>query len=99
MSKGLEALNDIKNKKVITCEVCDSKMHDGCLCCQKNYKRSEQIVIIEKELKALETIKKKRVDLYALVIAYDLEDYNEMVNQVYELTQQEYDLLKEWVKE
>lgn len=48
----------------------------------------------QEQEKALKIIKKKRVDVYALVIAYDLEDYNNMIKHTYELTQKEYDLLK-----
>ena len=52
-----------------------------------------KIDIIEKELKALEIIKKKRVDVGFL--DRDLSSYNVGLPRKHILTQEEYDLLKE----
>ena len=58
----------------------------------------KELDIIEKELKALEIIKKKRVDIKDLINEFDWSDgltsYNERTNHI-PLTQEEYDLLKE----
>ena len=80
MSKGLKALEVFKDL---------NRDYETWEC------YTEEIDIIEKELKALEIIKENRVDVYALVIAYDLNDYNEMVRNVYKITQEEYEFLKE----
>lgn len=61
---------------------------------------SEDISIIEKELKALEIIKKKMVDMNLLVETFTypkngLKAYNGYKINGYNLTQEEYDLLKE----
>ncbi len=48
---------------------------------------------IEKELKALEIIKNKEVDIKAFNDLQDLEDYNYYCSP--ELTQEEYNLIKE----
>ena len=53
---------------------------------------------IEKELKALEIIKNKQVDAYAVVESKSLEEMNNRFwfpNEELKLTQEEYDLLKE----
>lgn len=51
---------------------------------------------IKKKLKALEIIKKKRVDVNCFLI-YDLKRYNDFIakNEFMKLTQEQYDLLKE----
>lgn len=51
----------------------------------------------EKKLKALEIIKEKRVDVAELVVSCDLKAYNYLFRLVekWQLTQEEYDLLKE----
>lgn len=51
---------------------------------------------IEKELKALKIIKEKEVDIKAFNDLQDLQDYNYYCSP--ELTQEEYDLLKEVLK-
>ena len=51
---------------------------------------------IAKQLKALEIIKKKKVEVFLLTnIARTLEDYNNCAPENLQLTQEEYDLLKE----
>ena len=84
MSKGLEAFN----------EVIDT------ICCQRpnpNLQNATDIVV--KELKALEIIKSKNVDIAILKNTENVEQYNNTVLLFFkcskELTQEEYDLLKE----
>lgn len=48
-----------------------------------------------KELKALEIIKEKEVNVFIFLHSGDLETYNDMVEDNRKLTQEEYDLLKE----
>lgn len=57
-------------------------------------------LIVEKELKALEIIKNKRVDINLLLNCPDSEIYNEILEardrpERFRLTQKEYKLLKE----
>lgn len=75
MSKGLEALKEIKSEPFSWEKLKDS------------------LDTIEKELKALEIVKKKLVDVNWLKGCDELEDYN-FCNNI-ELTQEEYNLLKE----
>jgi len=57
-----------------------------------------------KELKALEIIKKKQVNMYYLLSVKSVEDYNEIIDMKYAtyenfyLTQEEFDLLKDQLK-
>lgn len=58
----------------------------------------EEYEAVEKSLKALEIIKEKQVNVGALSVFDTLEQYNhfcKMFENLIELTQQEYDLLKE----
>ena len=48
-----------------------------------------------KELKALEIIKDKEVNVFIFLHSGDLETYNDMVEENRKFTQEEYDLLKE----
>ena len=50
---------------------------------------------MNKELKALEIIKEKQVNVFIFLHSGDLETYNDMVEYNRKLTQYEYDLLKE----
>lgn len=64
---------------------------------------SNEYRIIENSLKALEIIKKKKVDTYFLMQTDTLEEYNNSLHTCswfpnYELTQEEYKLLKENLK-
>lgn len=52
------------------------------------------IDVIEKSLKALEIIKEKAVNVFILFLSDNLEDYNQYVT-CSNLTQEEYDLLRE----
>lgn len=82
MSKALEALENIKREAGTPYFSTLYDIDDW----RKDFK------MVEKELKALEIIWNKWVDLYALFIADDLEDYN--IKHTIELTQEEFDLLK-----
>ena len=58
---------------------------------------------IEKDLEVLEIIKNKRVSVNTLIVSIicainPLEFYNEEVSSKLKLTQQEFDLLKEWLE-
>ena len=59
----------------------------------------KEITAIEKELKALEIIKNKRVDVgFFMILQYGenpLEELNRSYEETQRLTQEEYDLLKE----
>ena len=93
MSKGLEALKTVK--KLASAYAGD--------------KYAETLTEdIEKELKALEIIKNKRVDVFELLLAISnsvyrnpLERYNSYIEGSFntELTPQEFDLLKEVLEE
>jgi len=50
---------------------------------------------IEKELKALEIVKKKRVIMTWIYDCKSIHEYNSLVIGKYMLTEEEYDLLKE----
>lgn len=106
--KGLEALEDLYNLKA---QLLDGKIH---IKANKNYKNpydqicydvniynkfSYALIIIEKELKALEIIKEKEPDISFLFRVKDLNHYNSCVWKEQELTQEEFDLLKEVLNE
>ena len=93
MSKGLEALEDI-------ILYLNANEPQGLYC--------ENIEVIKKELKALEIIKNKRVDVFELLLGISnsvyrnpLERYNSYIEGSFntELTPQEFDLLKEVLEE
>ena len=89
MSKGLEALDGLR--------------FDVSMAQYINYlEANKECDIIEKELKALEIIKNKKVNVDALLNCYFLCEYNEAMDYTYNeiannffLTQEEFDLLKE----
>lgn len=56
--------------------------------------RSEECKTIEKSLKALEIIKGKTVDIW-LIQNKNLKQYNSMIDESRQLTQEEFELLKE----
>ena len=60
-----------------------------------DYDAHELKLIIEKELKALEIIKEKRVDIGWLIRSQNYSKYNLGVGSSQALKKQEYDLLKE----
>jgi len=59
------------------------------------YYQSPQYKLIEKELKALEIIKTKKVNVMIFLGCDNLEEYNKHPLTWNYLTQEEYDLLKE----
>ena len=62
-------------------------------------RHEEDIEIIEKELKALDIIKNKAVSIAVLIQSTNVEEYNYCKNLLaFDLTQEEYDLLKEVLK-
>ena len=92
MNKELEALERLKNH-TISYVGSDYKVSTD--------SREEQIKdleLIEKELKALEIIKEKEVNVFIFLHSGDLETYNNMVEDNRKLTQEEFDLLKEVLK-
>ena len=58
----------------------------------------EDLDIIEKELKALEIIKTKRVDVELWRFTSNRDYYNKLVCEDRQLTEEEHDLLKEVLK-
>ena len=92
MSKGLDALENIKREVDVPYF---STLYDIDMWV-------EDITTIEKELKALEIIKNKGVDIATLMAQNTLYSYNAWANchpnNIYgrkQLTQEEYELLKE----
>lgn len=70
----------------------------------KGYIDTDDIETISKELKALEIIKNRKVDIYLLEITKNVDQYNKpfcehLVSLCRLLTQEEYDLLKGVVNE
>lgn len=79
----LEALNEIGKLKENGCYVNTTVEYE----------------IVETALKALEIIKEKQVDLFKVAYTNTKEEYNDMVSEHRrELTQEEFDLLKEWLE-
>ena len=93
MNKGLEALENIKNK---TITITDNRNDIVYKYRYGDYLSKEDVNTIAKELKALEIVKDKELDIEWLLTCfnkYDREQYNAC--QIKSLTQEEYDLLKE----
>lgn len=89
MSKGLAILEDLKNAFTGHCRE---------LKCETNYIQvcEHKFSKIEKELKALEIIKEKEVNVYDFKEYESKYEYNKHTKEEFqELTQEEYDLLKE----
>ena len=81
MSKGLDALKRIKSR--YNDRVCIDILED--------------FDLVEKEIKALEIIKKKDIHKTMLSLTQSADEYNHFIDDVDEnlqLTQKEYDLLK-----
>lgn len=92
MSKGLEALERLKMFPI----------YQEIKRIPQQFRDKESIntdlSIIEKELKALEIIKKKVLVIPFLILHLSLNDlngYNKEMDKKHKLTQEEYDLLKE----
>lgn len=94
MSKGLEALEEIKESEQFI-------EFQGTYGSEPEYILvgeffEEELETIEKELKAFEIIKSKGIDIDLLKYHKDLEHYNfSLRGKFRHLTQEEYDLLKE----
>ena len=85
MSKGLEALERIKNWELfIDFEIDTNGMEEF----------GEEIKIIEKELKAFDIIKQKQVNVKCIMSGWGLGKYNSYKSHE-KLTEEEYDLLRE----
>jgi len=109
MSKGLEELNKIKNYKEWTTVATIGGYERTKVKLAYNDELKESFIIIKKELKVLEIIKEKKVEVGELLESDTLVDYNETVFYTYPdkradkeynpytylLTQEEYDFLKE----
>ena len=93
MSKELEALAKIKDKLEIWDCSEESNWEEYST---GYYECEEELNIIEKSLKALEIIKEKQVEVMGLINSINLNfDYNKIFNLHPQLTQEEYELLKE----
>ena len=91
MSKGLEALERVKKAHYVASIVMQLPHEDT--------ETIEAINIIEKELKAFEVIKVKKVQVATLLLSNTCVGYNSARGLLGEdLTQEEYDLLKEVLK-
>ena len=87
MIKGLEALTELRNIRQETYYALDIKLDD---------KIDEDLDTIEKELKALEIISNKVVDIFAIKKSKNIAGYLMIKNFLCGvLTQEEYDLLNE----
>ena len=80
--KGLEALQDLYARLSVKSDISELDIP------------LEDYYTIEKELKALEIIKNKELNIY-FVKRMSLEDFNFCCQYQQQLTQEEYDLLKE----
>ena len=59
----------------------------------------DEIKDIEKDLEVLEIIKNKDVRIRVLLASKNVEEYNySILFEIQHLTQEEFDLLKEWLK-
>lgn len=100
MSKGLEALEEIKTCKLIDhVKIKEGLFSNKLLSYERRYGKdvfSKQIPIIEKELKALEIMKNKEVQIATLILSNTCDGYNFSKGLLGKfLTQEEYNLLKE----
>ena len=93
MSKELEALKFIKNVEI---EI-GNDLTTATKVFEINHEYDEAFEIIEKELKAFEIIKEKKVDVYRLMQCHFVAEYNMTYvrKRKYELRKYEYDLLNE----
>lgn len=86
--KGLKSLKDIFNY-----------IYTKATTYEEDVKLNNDREIIEKELKAFDIVREKDVDLRTLKtcfkVEYGLQKYNKQQRKENELTQAEYDLLKE----
>lgn len=64
---GKEALERIKLREYINCNVCDETMLKGCNCCSEELINSEELKTIENDLKKLEAIETTGGKKYIMV--------------------------------
>ena len=100
MSKGLEALERLHEFAWSNEEYRNDMDNTDYQIVEKELKRLEEIdnvmFLNNKKLKALEIIKKKKVNVFWLFNSKDVDEYNSAFYQEWRyLTQKEYDLLKE----
>lgn len=101
MNKGLEELEKIKNwlythdlQALCDIDTIEKELKEG----EKAQFKLKALGNFVKKDKALEIIKEKLVNLFHLVHTDTKEAYNDLVSEHYrELTQEEYDLIKEVV--
>ena len=109
MNKGLEALKELRKYGNATVNYC-SYLNEQCDIVEKELKEKEELEKdlkqvmsdyqelgsrCEKEFKALEIIKEKRVDIGWLIRSKNCSKYNLGVGESQALKKEEYDLLKE----
>lgn len=87
MSKGLEQFDKLKTWYIL-------KMVEGNELLLRNNEK-EMLYTIGKELKALEIIKNKQVQINRLNRSHSAKQYNLYLPKEMHLTQEEYELLKE----
>ena len=87
MSKGLKALDEISGYTEVATLAGYVEQP-----IKKVYKK--EFAVIKEELKAIEIIKENAVDVIALRISINLEQYNCKENGLHPLTKEEYKLLK-----
>lgn len=87
---GLKRLDKYENKKIVGTTTLDKALEDFAISCSPT---------TQKKLKALEIIKRKRVDISDLIHSKNLIDYNDGRDRKLYLTQEEFDLLKEYFYE
>ena len=104
MSKELQALEKLTNykcscmsEKVECKEIIETALKDYEKITGGDFHIEPINVHIEnqKQIKALEIIKEKEVDVFIFLHSGDLETYNDIVEDNRKLTQEEYELLKE----
>ena len=101
LAKRMLAIENANPSETLKCV--DVLKEDGCITTLYQGKALETIrqalLKAQEQEKVLEIVLEKRVDMYALIITYDLKDYNEMIKHTYELTQEEFELLKRYANE
>lgn len=94
MSKSLDALKSLGEHHCSLMQKCESE-ECNIPCYECKYLKKEKF--IEKELKAFNLLKDKKVDIPLFIRCSNLEDYNGIctINGSSQLTQEEYNILTE----
>lgn len=100
---GLEALNKLKNEDYCNCSL---SADNDYFCMGGRLQQSKELKAIESELKILNLLKEKQVDLEFIrnfvncQIEDLLQDYNNMCEEIEKpkLTEEEMTLIVEWLK-